>query len=234
MCALTLYESRLKINPEGCYVPGEACVLSHVDTIFTRLMATDRIMAGESTFMVECNEASSVFHKLVSTLDCHLIFATHYHALTEEFAANPYVCLHYMACAFQSRSRKGENNSSGEDDSDLDKELVFLYKLTEGSSPKSFGLQVALRVGIPTSVVAYVVKSAHCAAQSMQESLSHAFCMDDKSAELGANMKQLLRTVLQAGHHRAGLESSSRKNQTHEQLLGAWQTLQKGQDAVKG
>ncbi|KAL3692866.1 hypothetical protein R1sor_006517 [Riccia sorocarpa] len=79
-----------------------------------------------------------------------------------------------------------------------------------------------------------VVKSAHRAAQTMQESLSHAFCMDDKSAELGANMKQLLHTVLRAGNHRAGLESSSRKNQTHEQILGALPTLQNEQDAVKG
>ncbi|KAL3680388.1 hypothetical protein R1sor_023344 [Riccia sorocarpa] len=202
-------------------------VLNHATS--DSLVILDELGRGTSTYDGYAI-AYAVFHKLVSSLNCLLIFATHYHALTEEFAANPYVCLRYMACAFQSRSRKGENNSSGEDDSDLDKELVFLYKLTEGSSPKIFGLQVALRAGIPTSVV----KSAHCAAQSMQESLSHAFCMDDKSAELGANMKQLLHTVLRAGHHRAGLESSSRKNQTHEQLLGAWQTLQKGQDAVKG
>ncbi|KAL3685331.1 hypothetical protein R1sor_003353 [Riccia sorocarpa] len=202
-------------------------VLNHATS--DSLVILDELGRGTSTYDGYAI-AYAVFHKLVSTLDCRLIFATHYHALTEEFAANPYVCLRYMACAFQSRSRKGENNSSGEDDSDLDKELVFLYKLTEGSSPKSFGLQVVLCAGIPTSVV----KSAHCAAQSMQESLSHAFCMDDKSAELGANMKQLLHTVLRAGHHRAGLESSSRKNQTHEQLLDAWQTLQKGHDAVKG
>ncbi|KAL2612521.1 hypothetical protein R1flu_024213 [Riccia fluitans] len=239
----------------GCYVPGVACTISPVDTIFTRLGASDRIMAGESTFMVECNEASSVlnnatsdslvildelgrgtsthdgyaiayavFHRLVNALDCRLIFATHYHALTEEFAANPHVSLCYMACAFQSRSRKGESSSREEGECDLDKELVFLYKLTAGASPKSFGLQVALRGGIPTSVV----KSAHRAAQRMQESLSHTFCLDEKPGGVGANMKQLLESVLQAGSLDYGLDSFSGKKQTYEQLLGSWQTLQSG------
>uniref|UniRef100_A0A7I4EG59 DNA mismatch repair proteins mutS family domain-containing protein n=1 Tax=Physcomitrium patens TaxID=3218 RepID=A0A7I4EG59_PHYPA len=44
----------------GCFVPGNSCRLSPVDTIFTRLGASDRIMEGHSTFMVECTEAASV------------------------------------------------------------------------------------------------------------------------------------------------------------------------------
>jgi hypothetical protein len=44
----------------GCRVPAERCTLSIVDTIFTRLGATDRIFSGESTFLVECSEAASV------------------------------------------------------------------------------------------------------------------------------------------------------------------------------
>ncbi|PIA65096.1 hypothetical protein AQUCO_00100524v1 [Aquilegia coerulea] len=44
----------------GCYVPCETCVLSPVDIIFTRLGATDRIMTGESTFLIECTETASV------------------------------------------------------------------------------------------------------------------------------------------------------------------------------
>ncbi|KAH9330915.1 hypothetical protein KI387_003023, partial [Taxus chinensis] len=44
----------------GCYVPCESCILSPADVIFTRLGASDRIMSGESTFLVECLEASSV------------------------------------------------------------------------------------------------------------------------------------------------------------------------------
>ena len=44
----------------GCCVPAEACTLSVADRIFTRLGASDRIMAGESTFMVECSETASI------------------------------------------------------------------------------------------------------------------------------------------------------------------------------
>ncbi|CAA0806439.1 DNA mismatch repair protein MSH7 [Striga hermonthica] len=44
----------------GCYVPCEKCTLSTVDIIFTRLGATDRIMTGESTFLIECKETASV------------------------------------------------------------------------------------------------------------------------------------------------------------------------------
>lgn len=57
----------------GCYVPCESCVLSPVDIIFTRLGASDRIMSGESTFLVECMEAASVLryatHESLVVLD---------------------------------------------------------------------------------------------------------------------------------------------------------------------
>lgn len=44
----------------GCCVPAASCRLSVADRIFTRLGASDRIMAGESTFMVECSETASI------------------------------------------------------------------------------------------------------------------------------------------------------------------------------
>ena len=48
----------------GCYVPASACQMTLVDRIFTRLGAQDRIMAGESTFMVECSETASILQVL--------------------------------------------------------------------------------------------------------------------------------------------------------------------------
>ena len=44
----------------GCHVPARQCTLTPADRIFTRLGAQDRIMSGESTFMVECAETSSI------------------------------------------------------------------------------------------------------------------------------------------------------------------------------
>ncbi len=45
---------------QGSYVPATSCTMSVCDRIFTRLGASDRIMAGESTFFVELSEASSI------------------------------------------------------------------------------------------------------------------------------------------------------------------------------
>ena len=44
----------------GCHVPAAAAELTAVDRIFTRLGASDRIMAGESTFLVECSETAAI------------------------------------------------------------------------------------------------------------------------------------------------------------------------------
>eukprot|EP00958_Prasinococcus_capsulatus_P028491 scaffold6844_cov357-Prasinococcus_capsulatus_cf.AAC.3 len=99
----------------GCYVPAQRAVLSPVDTIFTRLGASDRIMSGESTFMVECRETASILRSatanslvildelgrgtatfdgyavayavlrhLTERVNCRMLFATHYHPLTQD------------------------------------------------------------------------------------------------------------------------------------------------------
>lgn len=47
-------------DSQGSYVPASACKLTPVDRIFTRLGTSDRIMEGESTFLVELAETSSI------------------------------------------------------------------------------------------------------------------------------------------------------------------------------
>ncbi len=54
----------------GCCVPAESCTISVADRIFTRLGASDRIMAGESTFMVECSETASILQVGFSHTKC--------------------------------------------------------------------------------------------------------------------------------------------------------------------
>jgi DNA mismatch repair protein MSH6 len=46
----------------GCYVPAEAAALTPVDRIFTRVGASDRILAGQSTFYVELSETATILH----------------------------------------------------------------------------------------------------------------------------------------------------------------------------
>ncbi|XP_050364799.1 DNA mismatch repair protein MSH7 [Argentina anserina] len=198
----------------GCYVPCEACVLSLVDIIFTRLGATDRIMTGESTFFVECTETASVlqhatpdslvildelgrgtstfdgyaiayavFRHLVEKINCRLLFATHYHPLTREFASHPHVSLQHMACTFRSKSESLLKR---------DQELVFLYRLTSGACPESYGLQVAMMAGIPEKVV----EAASEAGQVMKKSVGESFRSSEQRSEFSTLHEEWLKTLL--------------------------------------
>lgn len=139
-----------------------------------------------------------VLKHLSETLDCRLLFATHYHPLTAEFAANPRIKLAHMACQMlldrppptlplqgpvghdngaetpQETEQPAEKGALAEADSDdLQKEgqLVFLYKLRPGPCPKSYGLQVATLAGIPQTVI----RAAASAARVMEGKLEKAF-----------------------------------------------------------
>ncbi|XP_030516396.2 DNA mismatch repair protein MSH7 isoform X2 [Rhodamnia argentea] len=214
----------------GCYVPCERCILSSVDIIFTRLGATDRIMAGESTFFVECTETASVlqnatedslvildelgrgtstfdgyaiayavFRHLVEKVNCRLLFATHYHPLTKEFGSHPRVTLQHMACALKSN---GGNHSKS------DQELVFLYKLSSGACPESYGLQVACMAGIPQQVV----ESASKAGQLMKMSVGKSFKSSEQRLEFSTLHEEWLKTLLsvaQTGGHNVNDDEDS-------------------------
>lgn len=194
----------------GCYVPCESCVLSPVDIIFTRLGATDRIMTGESTFLIECTETASVlqnasqdslvildelgrgtstfdgyaiayavFRHLVEKVNCRLLFATHYHPLTKEFSAHPHVTLQHMACTFKPTSTNHQ-------------QLTFLYRLTTGASPASYGMQVALMAGIPKPVVDAATK----AASVMKTKIGASFQASERRSEFSTLHEEWLKNVL--------------------------------------
>lgn len=206
----------------GSYVPCKMCILSLVDVVFTRLGAIDRIMTGESTFFIECTETASVlrnatqdslvlldelgrgtstfdgyaiayavFRHLVEKVNCRLLFATHYHPLTKEFASHPHVTLQHMACTF---NLKGEKSSGGE------QELVFLYQLTSGACPESYGLQVALMAGIPKEVV----EAASTAGRMMKQSIGESFRTSEQRSEFSTLHEEWLKallTVSRLGEH---------------------------------
>ncbi|KAG6599446.1 DNA mismatch repair protein MSH7, partial [Cucurbita argyrosperma subsp. sororia] len=195
----------------GCYVPCETCTLSVVDTIFTRLGATDRIMTGESTFLVECSETASVlqhatqdslvildelgrgtstfdgyaiayavFRHLIEKVNCRLLFATHYHPLTKEFASHPHVMLQHMACAFK------------------DHELVFLYRLRSGACPESYGLQVATMAGIPGRVV----EAASKASQMLKKTIKESFKSSEQRSQFSTLHEEWLKTLIAVSEFR--------------------------------
>lgn len=155
----------------GADVPSESFELSPVDRIFVRMGARDNIMAGQSTFLTELSEtatmlssatrnslvaldelgrgtstsdgqaiAESVLEHLVRSVQCRGLFSTHYHRLAIDYLKDPKVCLAHMAC------QVGSGNEG------LD-EVTFLYRLSAGACPKSYGVNVARLAGLPTYVL---------------------------------------------------------------------------------
>lgn len=223
----------------GSFVPSEFCILSLVDVIFTRLGASDRIMTGESTFLIECTETASVlqnatedslvlldelgrgtstfdgyaiayavFRHLVETINCRLLFATHYHPLTKEFASHPRVTLQHMACSFGSKSGK----------SSLDEqELIFLYKLASGACPESYGMQVATMAGIPK----LVVESASKAGLFMKKLIGESFNSSEQRANFSSMHEEWFKTLVAISK----IKESEFDNDTFDTLVCLWHEL---------
>lgn len=152
----------------GCFVPAESAKIGVVDKIFTRVGASDNISQGESTFMVEMNEAASILNNLsarslvlfdelgrgTSTYDGISIawaiveyIHEHPNAKAKTLFATHYHELNEMENAF---SRIKNYNVSVKE---VDKKIIFLRKLERGGSAHSFGIHVAKMAGMPQSIV---------------------------------------------------------------------------------
>jgi len=152
----------------GCFVPAKEAKIGVVDRIFTRIGALDNIMRGQSTFMVEMMETARILNQATSrsfivldeigrgtstfdgfsiawavaeylhdhpSLRPKTLFATHYHELTElvltkERAKNYNVAVKEWAG-----------------------EVIFLRKIVEGGTNRSYGIQVARLAGLPQKVI---------------------------------------------------------------------------------
>ena len=150
----------------GSFVPATSANISIVDRIFTRIGAADNLSQGESTFMVEMNEVSnivksatnrsliildevgrgtstydglsiawSLIEYIAEDIKAKTLFATHYHELTQlEDNYNEVNNLTIVA------EEKGED-------------IVFLRKVIEGSTNKSYGIQVARLAGVHKKII---------------------------------------------------------------------------------
>ncbi|HEY3861227.1 MAG TPA: DNA mismatch repair protein MutS [Verrucomicrobiae bacterium] len=150
----------------GSFVPAAAARIGLIDRIFTRIGASDDLARGQSTFMVEMTETANILNNATarslvildeigrgtSTFDGlslawsiveHLhnvagaktLFATHYHELTE-LAARLARVANFNVAVRESNDR-----------------IVFLRKIVEGATDKSYGIQVARLAGVPKSVI---------------------------------------------------------------------------------
>lgn len=152
----------------GCYVPAQSAAIGIVDRIFTRVGAMDDLRRGQSTFMVEMSETANILNNATekslvildeigrgtSTYDglsiawavaedlvqksdkgVKTLFATHYHELIDLAKTNKRVQNYSIAV------REWQGN------------IIFLHKLVQGGTNRSYGIQVAGLAGVPTEVV---------------------------------------------------------------------------------
>ena len=152
----------------GCFVPAESAHIGLVDKIFTRVGASDNISVGESTFMVEMNEAADILNNLsprslvlfdelgrgTSTYDgisiaWAIVEYIHEHpkAKARTLFATHYHELNEMEKSF---ARIKNYNVAVKE---VDGKVIFLRKLERGGSEHSFGIHVAKLAGMPKSIV---------------------------------------------------------------------------------
>ena len=152
----------------GCFVPAESAHIGLVDKIFTRVGASDNISVGESTFMVEMNEAADILnnmssHSLVlfdelgrgtSTYDgisiaWAIVEYIHEHPNSR---AKTLFATHYHELNEMERSFKRIKNYNVAV-KEVNNKVIFLRKLVPGGSEHSFGIHVAKMAGMPRSIV---------------------------------------------------------------------------------
>jgi DNA mismatch repair protein MutS len=152
----------------GCFVPAKEATIGVVDRIFTRIGALDNIMRGQSTFMVEMMETARILNQATSrslvvldeigrgtstfdglsiawavaeylhdhaSLRPKTLFATHYHELTELTLTKERVKNYNVAVK------------------EWGGEIIFLRKIVEGGTNRSYGIQVARLAGLPQGVI---------------------------------------------------------------------------------
>jgi DNA mismatch repair protein MutS len=151
----------------GGFVPAQEASIGLVDRVFTRVGASDNLAMGESTFMTEMRETADILKEATprslvildeigrgtSTFDglsiawavaeyLHdtkgpkTLFATHYHEITELAMTKPRVKNYNVAV------------------SEWNGEIIFLRRIVEGGTNRSYGIQVARLAGLPDEVVA--------------------------------------------------------------------------------
>lgn len=188
----------------GSFVPAEVAKIGYVDKIFTRVGASDNISLGESTFMVEMNEAASILNNVsdrslilfdelgrgTSTYDGISIawsivehLHEHPHAKAKTLFATHYHELNEMEGAF---SRVKNYNVSIKE---VGNKVIFLRKLVRGGSNHSFGIHVAGMAGMPKSVI-----------KRSEQIL--------KKLEGGKEKEQLAKPLEEIGENREGMQLS--------------------------
>ncbi|QZE14403.1 DNA mismatch repair protein MutS [Halosquirtibacter laminarini] len=152
----------------GCFVPAQKAEIGIVDKIFTRVGASDNISMGESTFMVEMNEAASILNNIsqrslilfdelgrgTSTYDGISIawsIVEYIHQMKDIKAKTLFATHYHELNEMENDFERIKNYNVSIKESG--NQIIFLRKLERGGSNHSFGIHVAKLAGMPKSVV---------------------------------------------------------------------------------
>jgi DNA mismatch repair protein MutS len=150
----------------GSFVPADAAQIGVVDKIFTRVGATDNVSAGESTFMVEMNEAARILNNATdrslilldeigrgtSTFDGVSIAWALVEYLHNKVGAKTLFATHYHELATLGEQLERVHNVNVRVE-EISGKIIFVRKLEAGHSAHSFGINVAQMAGLPPAVV---------------------------------------------------------------------------------
>lgn len=169
----------------GCYVAADSAHIGVVDKIFTRVGASDNISLGESTFMVEMNEAAAILNNL--SRRSLILFdelgrgTSTYDGISIAWAIIEYIhdyqdlhpktlfATHYHELNEMHRTL-GRIRNVNVSVKEIDGKVVFLRKLAEGGSEHSFGIHVARLAGMPRSIVQRADSVLHTLEQASRRS----------------------------------------------------------------
>jgi DNA mismatch repair protein MutS len=152
----------------GCFVPAEETEIGIVDRIFTRVGASDNLASGESTFLVEMNEAANILNNATprslilfdelgrgtSTFDGLSIAwsVVEYLHATRERAAKTLFATHYHELTeLEMMYPRIKNYNIAVEE--YDDQIIFLRKIVRGGTDHSYGIQVAKMAGLPLTVI---------------------------------------------------------------------------------
>ena len=160
-CAITVIMAQI-----GCFVPCKSCTMPIFDKIFTRIGASDDLVSGESTFMVEMKEANYAIceateHSLIlfdelgrgtATYDGMSLAQAILEYIHDKIKAKTMFSTHYHELTVLEKDLKHLKNvhvSAVEEDG----KITFLHKVKMGSVDKSYGIHVAALAKLPSSLI---------------------------------------------------------------------------------
>lgn len=188
----------------GCFVPATAAKVCPVDRIFTRLGASDKLLAGQSTFFVELSETAAALRgatsrslvimdelgRGTSTFDGTAIAHAVVKSLVEDCKCLTMFATHYHSLLAdwegEDQVRLGHMKCLVEDESNI----TFLYQLGDGPCPKSFGINVARLAGLSEDILKIAAERSAAFAKEM--------ACGEEDEEEGRERMDLVRKIKEA------------------------------------